>query len=62
METNIKEKSFALCSGLDMVNVNLLNVVCKDKETCEKWVHGLDKIILNVKMNNACPKVNLQKQ
>ena len=29
------EKSFAICSGLDMVNINICNVVAKDKETAE---------------------------
>ena len=58
---NILEKSLSICSGLDMVNVSLCNVICQDKKTADVWKAGLRKITNNVKMNNACPKTNLQK-
>ncbi len=32
---SVADKSFVICSGLDMVNVNLCNVIAKDKETAE---------------------------
>ena len=55
------EKAFAICSGLDMVNVNLCNIVCGDKNAAEMWKRELRKITNNVKLNNVCPKTNLQK-
>ncbi|TRY75722.1 hypothetical protein TCAL_08675, partial [Tigriopus californicus] len=58
---DVKDKSFSVCSGLDMVNVSLCHFVCQDKPTADFWKAGLRKITNNVKMNNACPKVNLQK-
>ena len=29
------KKSCAICSGMDMVNINLLNIVFKDEDTAE---------------------------
>ncbi len=32
---DVLDKSFAICSGLDMVNIQLCNVIAPDKDTAE---------------------------
>lgn len=57
----LPEKSLTVCSGLDMVNITLNHFIFPDKETTEVWKEELRKITNNVKVNNACPKTNLEK-
>ena len=59
---DVYDKSAVVCSGVDMVDINFLNIVFKDKPTAEAWKLGIRKLTNNVKMNNVCPKTNLQKQ
>jgi hypothetical protein len=35
MSTFVQEKSLTICIGLDMVNINFFNIVCKDAETSQ---------------------------
>jgi hypothetical protein len=35
---NVEEKMLAICSGLDYVNVNLTNIICKDVEEAQVMV------------------------
>jgi hypothetical protein len=35
MSKFVQEKSLTICSGLDMVNINFFNIVCKDAETSQ---------------------------
>nr|XP_040581818.1 1-phosphatidylinositol 4,5-bisphosphate phosphodiesterase-like isoform X2 [Lepeophtheirus salmonis] len=58
---NFFEKSIIVCSGLDMVNISTTNFIFKDHETAEIWSQGLRSLTNNVKMNNVCPKINLEK-
>lgn len=32
---NVEEKMVTICSGLDYVNINLTNIVCKDAEEAQ---------------------------
>ena len=59
---DVYDKSIIVCSGQDMVNIQFQNIVFKDKATAETWKQGIRKLTNNVKMNNVCPKINLQKQ
>ena len=56
------ERAITVCSGLDMVNINLNHFVFKDRDTSEVWKHGLRKLTNNVKINNVCPTTALEKQ
>ena len=56
------EHAITVCSGLDMVNINLNHFVFKDRETSEVWKHGLRKLTNSVKINNVCPTTALEKQ
>ena len=58
---NYLEKAFIICSGLDMVNIRATNVICKDVSTLNTWKKGLRSLTNNVKMNNICPMIGLQK-
>jgi len=58
---NIAEKSITVCSGLDMVNINLTHFVFANKEDADNWRHNLCRLTNNVKMNNVCPMTNLEK-
>ena len=58
---NYLEKSFIICSGLDMVNIRATNVICKDTATVDIWRKGLRSLTNNVKMNNICPMTGLKK-
>lgn len=58
---NIAEKSITVCSGLDMVNINLCHFVFANKEAAETWRQILRNLTNNVKMNNVCPMTNLEK-
>ena len=33
---DVKDKSFAVCSGMDMVNISLCHVIAPDKDTAEE--------------------------
>jgi hypothetical protein len=39
MSKFVQEKSLTICSGLDMVNINFFNIVCKDAETSQVCMH-----------------------
>ena len=56
------EKSIIVCSGVDMVTISFLNITFKDKKTAEEWSKGIRSLTNNVRINNVCPKTNLQKQ
>ena len=58
---NYLDKTFIICSGLDMVNIRATNVICKDLVEVEVWRKGLRSLTNNVKMNNICPMTGLQK-
>ena len=59
---DVYEKSIIVCSGFDMVNIQYLNITFKDKPTAELWAKGIRSLTNNVRLNNVCPKINLQKQ
>lgn len=58
---DVEEKMLTICSGLDYVNINYNNVVCKTKEEAEQWRTDLRKLTSNNKISNVCPKTNLMK-
>ncbi|XP_047740285.1 1-phosphatidylinositol 4,5-bisphosphate phosphodiesterase [Hyalella azteca] len=58
---NVEEKMLAICSGLDYVNVNLTNIICKDVEEAQRWQNYLRVITNNNKVPNLCPTTNLRK-
>jgi len=58
---NIAEKSITVCSGLDMVNINLTHFVFANKEDADNWRNNLCELSNNVKINNVCPMTNLEK-
>ncbi|XP_045599875.1 1-phosphatidylinositol 4,5-bisphosphate phosphodiesterase isoform X2 [Procambarus clarkii] len=58
---DVEDKMLAICSGLDYVNINYTNIVCKTKEEADNWQQSLRKITNNSKINNACPQTNLMK-
>ncbi|XP_063854055.1 1-phosphatidylinositol 4,5-bisphosphate phosphodiesterase-like isoform X2 [Scylla paramamosain] len=58
---DVEEKMLTICSGLDYVNINYNNVVCKSKEEADAWLEGLRKIFHNSRANNICPSMCLKK-
>ncbi|XP_069998666.1 1-phosphatidylinositol 4,5-bisphosphate phosphodiesterase isoform X2 [Penaeus vannamei] len=58
---DVEDKMLAICSGLDYVNINYTNIVCKTKDEADQWQKGLRKVTNNNKINNVCPKTNLRK-
>ena len=58
----VYEKSIVVCSGANMVDVVFQNITFKDKPTAELWFKGIRSLTNNVRVNNVCPKTNLQKQ
>ena len=59
---DVYKKSIVVCSGEDMVSIKFQNFIFKDTATADLWKAGIRKLTNNVKMNNVCPKINLQKQ
>ncbi|XP_045599877.1 1-phosphatidylinositol 4,5-bisphosphate phosphodiesterase isoform X4 [Procambarus clarkii] len=58
---DVEDKMLAICSGLDYVNINYTNIVCKTKEEADIWLEGLRKIFHNIRANNICPMMCLKK-
>ncbi|XP_037073033.1 1-phosphatidylinositol 4,5-bisphosphate phosphodiesterase-like isoform X2 [Pollicipes pollicipes] len=58
---DLEAKSLSICSGTDMVNINLQHVILPDVETAKTWQTGLRSITNNNKINNACVRQNLEK-
>ncbi|XP_046642966.1 1-phosphatidylinositol 4,5-bisphosphate phosphodiesterase-like isoform X1 [Daphnia pulicaria] len=57
----LDDKSLTICSGLDMVNINYLHVVCESAEQAKTWKEGLRTITNKNKIINVCPTTNLMK-
>ncbi|XP_069998669.1 1-phosphatidylinositol 4,5-bisphosphate phosphodiesterase isoform X4 [Penaeus vannamei] len=58
---DVEDKMLAICSGLDYVNINYTNIVCKTKDEADAWLENLRKIFHNVRANNICPMMCLKK-
>ncbi|XP_043243202.1 1-phosphatidylinositol 4,5-bisphosphate phosphodiesterase-like isoform X2 [Amphibalanus amphitrite] len=58
---DLEAKSLSICSGTDMVNINLQHVILPDVETAKIWQQGLRTITNNSKMNNVCVRTVLEK-
>eukprot|EP00094_Tigriopus_californicus_P012882 TCALIF_12455-PA protein Name:"Similar to PLCB4 1-phosphatidylinositol 4,5-bisphosphate phosphodiesterase beta-4 (Homo sapiens)" AED:0.17 eAED:0.17 QI:0/0.75/0.82/0.94/1/1/17/384/960 len=60
-KSEVLERSVTVCSGLDMVNITLCHFVFQSKDHARIWRSNLRRLTNNVKMNNVCPKTNLEK-
>ncbi|XP_068219882.1 1-phosphatidylinositol 4,5-bisphosphate phosphodiesterase isoform X2 [Palaemon carinicauda] len=58
---DVEDKMLAICSGLDYVNINYINIVCKTKDEADRWQQGMRVITNNNKISNVCPATNLRK-
>ena len=59
---DVRDQTITVCSGLDMVNIVSCHFVLPNSKVMEVWSSGLRKLTNNVKINNVCPKTNLEKQ
>ncbi|KAG7153698.1 1-phosphatidylinositol 45-bisphosphate phosphodiesterase-like, partial [Homarus americanus] len=58
---DVEDKMLAICSGLDYVSINYINIVCKTKDEADAWLEGLRNIFHNIRANNICPMMCLKK-